>query len=121
MKYFTFKKYSIAVVAVCLYCCQGSDDTIDIETNPEPEEVILSENIEVYNVDLLENSYVLAVENGGDKSYLLDKKGEKVHEWNFDAKLGNDFEILANGKALGIFKVKNQNFLSEDLEDLLGF
>ncbi len=110
MKYLTVKKYSLVVIAVCFYCCQGNDDTIDIATNPEPEEVIVSENIEVYNDKLLENSYVLAVENGGDKSYLLNKKGERLHEWNFDANLGNDFEILPDGRALGIFKVEDPVF-----------
>ena len=110
MKFFTIKKYSALIVAVCFYCCQGNDDTIEIETIPVPEEVVLSENIEIYNDKLLENSFVLAVENGGDKSYLLNKKGDKVHEWNFDSNLGNDLELLPSGKLIGMFRLTSRDF-----------
>jgi hypothetical protein len=109
MKLFTFKKYPVLVLVCCLYGCKSNDDTI-IDSNPDPVIVELSENIVVYDDKLLENSLVLAVENGGDKSYLLDKRGNKIFEWNFNANLGNDFEILPDGKALGIFKVEEPAF-----------
>ena len=35
---------------------------------------------------------------------MVDKKGNTVHEWNFETKLGNDFELLADGRSIGMFK-----------------
>ena len=91
--------YLFVLVAITLMSCND-----DEQTNTP---VILSDNIEVYNGDLLEKSYVLAVENGSTKSYLLNKEGFKVYEWTFEDNLGNDLEILQNGKLLGIFKSNN--------------
>jgi len=45
----------------------------------------------------LENSLVLAILNGGNESYLLDKRGNKVLKWNFESRLGNDLEIFQTG------------------------
>src|SRR5690606_14227043 len=64
----------------------------------------------VYKVDKLENSLVLAVVNGGKSSYLVDKKGEILKVWDFEIPLGNDLELLSNGKLLGIFKAANPSF-----------
>ncbi|REE08055.1 arylsulfotransferase ASST [Winogradskyella pacifica] len=82
--------------AIILSC---SDD--DSQSNTL---ITLSDNVEVYNGDLIENGYVLAVEHGSNTSYLLNKEGLKIHEWTFEDNLGNDLEILPNGKLLGIFK-----------------
>jgi len=79
--------------------CKNDDDVIDI-----PEEIELAENVEIYEPANFEDSFVLAVENGGTTSYLLNKEGFKVKEWNFDANLGNDLELLPNGKLIGMFK-----------------
>ncbi|MFC0602987.1 aryl-sulfate sulfotransferase [Winogradskyella pulchriflava] len=97
-------KYVLVLVALLFMSCNNNDDQ---QTNPP---VTLSENIEVYNADELENGYVLAVENGGTSSYLLNKEGFKVHEWTFEDNLGNDLEILPNGKLLGMFKAENPSF-----------
>jgi hypothetical protein len=75
-----------------------------------PAYPILSANIEVFEPDLFENSYVMAIENGSKKSYLLDKTGHKVYEWNFDTDLGNDLELLPDGRLLGLFKISEPNF-----------
>lgn len=80
----------------------NNDNNDDTTTDPD-----LTSNIEVYNEDLLDNSLVFAIENGGTASYLLNKFGERVYEWNFDTRLGNDLEILPNGKLLGMFKVNS--------------
>lgn len=77
------------------------------DNNDNPTALDLTSNIEVYNEDLLDNSLVFAIENGGTASYLLNKFGERVYEWNFDTRLGNDIEILPNGKLLGMFKVNS--------------
>ena len=93
---------------IFFYGCINDDDNIINE--PPPISVILTDTLEVYNGELLENSLVLAIENGGKKSYLLNKRGVKVHEWEFDTSLGNDIEILSNGKLLGMFKVTSPDF-----------
>lgn len=95
--------YSIFLLCVVLLFsnCKNDDDSM---TQQEEQEVILTDNIEVYNGDKVENSLVLAVENGGTTSYLVNKSGDKVKEWNFSDNLGNDLEIMPNGQLLGMFK-----------------
>ncbi|WP_323788389.1 aryl-sulfate sulfotransferase [Psychroserpens sp.] len=99
---------SICVVTLCVlsFNCQNDDDntTEIMDQIPDPE---LTDNVEVYVGNLIDNSYTLAVENGGTKSYLLDKAGNRIKEWQFDDNLGNDLELLSEGKLLGIFKSDN--------------
>ncbi|WNW00642.1 aryl-sulfate sulfotransferase [Tenacibaculum sp. HL-MS23] len=85
-----------------IYSCGKSED--------QQEDVLLTSNIEVYEEGLIDDSLVLAVENGADKSYLLDKAGNKIKTWDFDLKLGNDLEIMSDGKLLGMFKVDDPAF-----------
>ncbi|MDG5489984.1 arylsulfotransferase family protein [Psychroserpens sp. SPM9] len=102
------KNFSYIILStLVLFCNCKNDDDLFIE---EEEELILTENIETYNGDLVENSLVFAVENGGSKSYLLDKSGNKVKEWSFSDNLGNDLELLPEGQLLGIFKVDDPAF-----------
>lgn len=70
----------------------------------------VSEKVEVYNANLFEDSYLFAIENGSKNVYLLNKQGFKVKEWMFDDLLGNDIQILPNGKLLGMFKSQNPIF-----------
>ena len=98
----SFKMFNSLLGICTVLSCTNSDDTI---TQPAP--LVLSDNIEVYENDLLSNSLVFAVENGSQTSYLLDKKGETIHTWNFDSKTGNNLELLPNGKILGMFKAEN--------------
>ncbi len=86
--------------------CSG-DDNIVTPTNPVPDPVVLADEVEVYNADKIHNNLTLAVNAGKDSAFLLDKTGQKVHEFTFDEPLGNDLEILPNGKLLGIFKAPN--------------
>lgn len=57
-----------------------------------------------YNPAIIGDDYVFAVEGGGQAAYLLDKAGNKLHEWKFDLKLGNDAQLLPSGQVLAIFK-----------------
>lgn len=72
------------------------------------EPVILSENVEVYEEDLIDhNSLVLTIENAGNSSYILNKQGERLYQWDFDTQLGNDLELLPDGRLIGMFKTGN--------------
>ncbi|WP_033961110.1 aryl-sulfate sulfotransferase [Psychroserpens jangbogonensis] len=93
------KKIVLFILILCFFGCSDDDDSGSII---QPN---LTENVEVYEEDLLENSLVLAVENGGNTSYLLNKQGHRVYQWDFDTNLGNDLEILPDGKLIGMFKV----------------
>lgn len=105
-----YRRYTFIITIVSLTLMGCEKDTPIPEVIIPPEEIILSANIEVYEADLLEDSYVMAIENGGKKSYLLDKTGHKVYEWNFDSDLGNDIELLPDSRLLGLFKVEDPNF-----------
>ena len=93
-------KSILLLLLILLYNC--SDDEPSSESP-----ITLSENVEAYEEDLIDNGLVLAVENAGNISYLLNKQGYRVHQWDFDTRLGNDLEILPDGSLLGIFKVDN--------------
>lgn len=95
---------------ILISSCSDDDDAITNIPDPDPDPVELTENVEVYKEDLIENSLVFAIENGGTASYLLDKTGKKVKEWTFDANLGNDIEIMPDGRLIGIFKTENPDF-----------
>ena len=85
--------------------CKNDDDSGTQIPNVE-----LNERVEVYNASEIEDSYVLVVKNGGDTSFLVNKQGDKLKEWNFDANLGNDLELLPDGRLIGIFKVEDPVF-----------
>ena len=75
--------------------------------NDDTEPIVLSENIELYNEDLISDDYIFVVENSSTYSYLINKEGYKLWEWNFDTTSGNDLEILDNGNIIGLFKAPN--------------
>ena len=76
----------------------------DEEITPTEPEVVLSDNILVYDSEKIHNNLSLIVKNASLTSLLVDKMGNTVYEWNFDTKLGNDFELLPDGKSIGMFK-----------------
>ena len=93
------KKIILFVLILFLFNCSNDDNIESISP------INLTENIEIYEADLLENSLVLAVENAGNTSYLLNKQGQRLYQWDFDTNLGNDLEILPDGRLIGMFKV----------------
>ena len=94
------KKYffSFLIILFTVTSCDNNDDT---------EPIVLSENIELYNEDLISDDYIFVVENSSTYSYLINKEGYKLWEWNFDTTSGNDLEILENGNIIGLFKAPN--------------
>ena len=93
------KKIVLLFLIGCLFNCSNDDKPISTS------QLNLTEHVEVYKEDLLENSLVLAVENASNTSYLLNKQGQRVYQWDFDTNLGNDLELLPDGRLLGMFKV----------------
>ena len=92
------KKLILIISILAFYNC-NNDETSEESAQPD-----LTENIEVYEESLIDNSLVLAVENGGNTAYLLNKEGHRVYQWDFDTRLGNDLELLADGRLIGMFK-----------------
>lgn len=69
-----------------------------------PPEIILTENVLVYDSEKIHDHLSLLVKGGSTTSFLVDKRGNTLYEWNFETKLGNDFELLPDGKSIGMFK-----------------
>lgn len=97
--------FLLSLVAIITLSC--SDDN---EKNTDNEPLELTDNIEVYESQLVEKELVFAIENGGTESYLIDKTGKKVKQWSLNTNLGNDLEILPDGRLIGIFKADNPDF-----------
>ncbi len=95
----TLKYFLVASLFAFISC---SDD--DPTTTPDPVPVTLADEVEIYDAAKIHNNLTLAVVNGSQNAFLMDKTGQKLHEWTFDDRLGNDLELLPNGKLLGIFK-----------------
>ncbi len=91
--------FQSVLIMILLFSC-GTDE----ECNIDPLEYLPNE-IEVFNEALLENSLVLSMNNGGQRAFLMDKKGNELFEWSFEDRLGQDLEILPDGRMLGMFKV----------------
>jgi hypothetical protein len=100
------KLFSVLIIIIFLQIsCKSNDDLIE-----EKEEVVLTEQIKIYDKDKLEKSLVFGINNGGKSAFLINKEGQLLKEWKFDRFLGNDLIILPNGKLLGIFKADNLSF-----------
>ena len=96
-------KFLYLILVLGLYGCDVDDPAPIISQPP----VSLTENIEVYNPDLISSDYILAVENSSTTSYLLNKEGDKIFTWNFSNTTGNDLELLNDGSIIGLFKDEN--------------
>lgn len=83
-----------------------TDDTIDM-TDDTIDPIDLAPEVEEYNASLIDNGLVLGIKNGQTTAYIINKEGEKLHTWDFPNNMGNDIELLPNGKILGAFKVDN--------------
>ena len=89
-------------------CTTDNDIPVTGSETPDPEVIdtplTYTANVVSYDEDLMQNGYVLAVNGGNMSSFLMDKGGNKVKEWDFAHKLGNDLELLPTGQLIGMFK-----------------
>ncbi|MFI1745343.1 aryl-sulfate sulfotransferase [Thalassobellus sediminis] len=104
------KRRFLSVYTLLCFFVIASCSSNDNEIEKPIEEVVLADEVEVYVADKLENSVALIVKNGGESSFLVDKKGEILKVWDFEIALGNDLELLPDGRLLGIFKASNLSF-----------
>ncbi|MEM6717920.1 MAG: aryl-sulfate sulfotransferase [Bacteroidota bacterium] len=111
MKLIPTLRYVACALLFSFASCSDDDTNISVpETanpNPNPNPVVLEPEVEVYDAEKIHNNFTFVVNAGKDFAFILDKTGNKVHEFTFDTALGNDLEILPNGKMLGIFKAPN--------------
>ncbi len=69
------------------------------------ESTFVSDNVPLLIEDKVDGTgYILAIVNGGNQCFLLDHKGEKIFDWEFDKPLGQDIELTPEGNLLGLFK-----------------
>ena len=102
------KKIAFLLFIILFIGCSENDDSQetvveDIEIIPES----FTDNVEIYNEDLVHKGYVLAVYGNNVNAYLLDKGGNIINQWMFDDNTGNDVELLPDGRLLGMFKSEN--------------
>jgi len=96
---------------ICFFFILSCSDETNVNNDDDnPLPIVLSDEVEIYEEDLIHNNLVLAVENGGETAYMINKEGQKLFTWTFGDTLGNDFELLPNGNAIGIFKTDNPTF-----------
>ncbi|MDA8595996.1 aryl-sulfate sulfotransferase [Flavobacteriaceae bacterium] len=97
------------LIIILIASCQSEtiDPPIDPETvDPIPEEPLeLASEVIVYEANLIEeSSLIFTVDNGKKRSFLLDKEGKLIKEWNFNLSLGNDIFLESDGSLTGMFK-----------------
>ena len=107
MKIQSTLKYFLIASLVAFASCSDDDTTTPAISTPDPEPVAVTDEVEIYDAAKIHNNLTLAIVNGSDAAFLLDKTGQKLYEWAFDDRVGNDLEILPDGKLLGIFKDEN--------------
>jgi len=95
-------RYYLTITFLFIFLSFSCKDDTEI-TPPEPE-VILTDNVLVYESEKIHDHLSLLVKNGSTTSLLVDKQGNTLYEWNFETNLGNDFELLPDGKSIGMFK-----------------
>ena len=115
-----------------LFLACSSDDDVTVVDEMEPEEEVIEEEEEqepevptevVYpilgetgtillnNKSLAKEGYILVNESSDDRVYLMEKDSALiVHEWQLEFGLGNDVELLSDGKLLASLGVESPDF-----------
>ena len=83
-----------------LFTCSDNEEN-------QPQPVVLSPNIEIYDENLISDDYIFVVVNNSTRSYMINKQGFIIYDWVFDVHSGNDLEILPDGNIIGLFKAEN--------------
>lgn len=82
-----------------------ADRNMELEAHFGPLSDIINENVVQYvDAKVDKSGLVFMIQSGLKKSLLVDKKGNIIKTWEFDLPLGNDLEILPDGRLFGLFK-----------------
>jgi hypothetical protein len=63
--------------------------------------------VKFFNVNRLDNNYVLINDAGNNRVFIINKNGKILHEWKLQGRLGNDAFLLPNGKLLANLEAEN--------------
>ena len=85
-----------------------SDDepTTDDEPTDPPGVGEEAGTVEFFDASLVSDGYVLINDAGADRVYLMDKNSIILYEWDLPFGIGNDVELLDDGRLLGIMKAE---------------
>ncbi|WP_324025467.1 aryl-sulfate sulfotransferase [Maribacter sp. BPC-D8] len=122
----------LGVLFVSFFLACSSDDDVTVVDEKEPEEGVIEEEEEqepevptevVYPIEgetgtillndklLSQEGYVLVNESSEDRVYLMEKDSALiVHEWQLEFGLGNDVELLSDGRLLASLGVETPDF-----------
>lgn len=112
------KLYFYYLFVLIFSACQNDDGLVELpkenleEENETPDvEEELAGEIEFYNNNLTEDSYVLVNDPGNDRVYVMDKSTARiVFEWDLEYNLGNDAELMSDGNLLVSFAAEDPAF-----------
>ncbi|WP_103071100.1 aryl-sulfate sulfotransferase [Aquimarina sediminis] len=117
MKHLTLTSFYRIVLTIssifAIYSCSDDDESIINEETPIPissENPIAGDTGMIITLDSskIQKGLILVNDIGNARVYLMNKLDASIaHEWNIDLKLGNDVELLDNGKLLASLKDKN--------------
>jgi len=131
MKSTFFTKFLGLFFLFFFLACSSDDDVINVDEMELEEEVIEEEEEEeseiptevVYpilgetgtillnNKSLVKEGYVLVNESADDRVYLMEKDSALIiHEWQLEFGLGNDVELLSDGRLLASLGVETPDF-----------
>ncbi|WP_299800801.1 aryl-sulfate sulfotransferase [uncultured Maribacter sp.] len=131
MKSTFFTKFLGLFFLFFFLACSSDDDVINVDEMELEEEVIEEEEEEeseiptevVYpilgetgtillnNKSLVKEGYVLVNESADDRVYLMEKDSALIiHEWELEFGLGNDVELLSDGRLLASLGVETPDF-----------
>jgi len=80
------------------------EEEVEEEVEEEPNDDSIGE-VEFFNSDVVEDSYILVNDAGNNDVYLMDKNAELVHQWPLVNNIGNDAFLMPNGMLLAILEV----------------
>lgn len=96
------KKALLVVFSIMLFTSNCNNDDNNSPNNAED----LTENIEVYNSEKIQDNLTFVVGLGKKNSFLIDKKGKIIKNWDFEDNFGNDIKLLPNSNLIGMFRTE---------------
>ncbi|MBQ0739385.1 hypothetical protein J9332_34255, partial [Aquimarina celericrescens] len=80
--------YLLSIISISIISCSGDD------SNEKQEELVLDDNVLTYNEELISDDLILNTPLSENYASIINKKGEKVKEWEFENSIGMEVKIL---------------------------